>query len=107
VPLASEWSVPIPAGTSNEAWLATYQEPFNDCQTNVKEAGTVDGRPATISHTCGESHAFVFTGDRVYVFAVWTPNDTRLSASAGSKDPMLDAFISTVHLPADAGGGGG
>ena len=50
-------------------------------------------RPSTatrpsISHTCQESHAFVFIGDRAYVFAVWKPN----------QEALLRAFLSTVHF---------
>ena len=84
----SAFAAKIPAGTSAEAWRTAYQQPIDGCDVNRSESATVDGHPATISHTCQESHAFVFIGDRAYVFAVWEPN----------QEALLKAMLSTVRF---------
>ncbi len=84
----SAFAAKIPAGTSPEAWQAEYQQPIDGCDVKRTEPATVDGHQAIISHTCQESHAFVFIGDRAYVFAVWKPN----------QEALLRAFLSTVHF---------
>ncbi len=97
---ASAFSANIPAGSSKDAWLATYEDQFNECESITTETGAVDGHAATIRRGCGESQAFVFIGDRVYVFSIWSNNDRRISdpALASVKEGLLDAFILTVHF---------
>src|SRR3954454_6740292 len=82
----SAFAAKIAPRTSAEAWRTAYQQPIDGCDINRSESATVDGHPATISHTCQESHAFVFIGDRAYVFAVWEP----------TQEALLKALLSTV-----------
>jgi hypothetical protein len=89
----SAFAAKIAPGTSTDAWQTAYQQPIDGCDINRKEQAIVDGHPATISHTCQESHAFVFIGDRAYVFAVWKPD----------QEALLRAFLSTVRFHAGNG----
>lgn len=86
------FSVPLLAGTSEDEWITTYYgaEPAA-CQVTITAlvATTVDGLPARIGHSpCADSEAFVFVGDRVYVFVVWRTG----------QGPLLNAFLSTVRF---------
>jgi hypothetical protein len=53
------------------------------------EAITVDGQPALFNpDACDASQAFVFVGDRAYVFSVWRED----------QQALLKAFLSTVRF---------
>ena len=94
--LVTAFSAPVPAGMTNEAWLAAYIAPDSSgarttaCTSIDKwEAITVDGKPGQFNpDACDASQAFVFIGDRVHVFSTWRPNRVGL----------LKAFLSTVRF---------
>ncbi|HVQ23393.1 MAG TPA: hypothetical protein VMT36_08975, partial [Candidatus Saccharimonadia bacterium] len=89
------FSTPVPAGVSNEAWMARFDVPFEGCTPlplDEWEAITIDGQPAMFDpDACDASQAHVFVGDRVYRFSVWR----------GGQEPLLKAFLSTVRFHPD------
>ena len=92
------FSAPLPAGVSEDAWIGAYLEavdPAADCAGPLPEQEDVevDGRPARLIHHCHDTHAIVFSGDRVQVFAEWR----------GSNGPLLKAFLSTVRFGPNGG----
>ena len=96
------FSAPVPAGMSNEDWLAAYTAPQSDGAPTTGctpidqfEAVTVDGQPGLLNpDACDASQAFVFIGDRVYVFSAWRPGQVSL----------LKGFLSTVRFQPDTTG---
>ena len=98
---ASAFAVDLPDGEPSDEWITAYQAPSSSGCKDVglepaaSEPGTVDGRPATISHSCQDSMAFVVIGDRIYVFVL---SHQLLDSLEGSREPLLRAFVSTVHF---------
>ncbi len=98
---ASAFAVDLPDGEASDAWITAYQAPSSSgckdigLEPTASEPGTVDGRPATISHSCQDSMAFVVIGDRIYVFVL---SHQLLDSLEGSREPLLRAFVSTVHF---------
>ena len=92
----TSFSAPVPAGMSNEDWLAAYTAPDSDGAPTTGctpidqfEAITVDGQPGLLNpDACDASQAFVFIGDQVYVFSAWRPDQV----------PLLKGFLSTVRF---------
>ena len=82
----------VPAGTSEDQWITAYHKTDADsCGITIAKLvpTTVDGHPRRIGNsTCSDSQAFVFTANRVHVFAVWRDG----------QEPLLNAFLSTVKL---------
>ena len=79
----------VPAGTSEDAWLASYYAGSGFCPTMPTfEPITVDGHPGRLD-PCYDAQAFVFVGHRVYVFVIY---QTQMQ-------PLFRAFLSTVKLP--------
>jgi hypothetical protein len=85
----------VPAGTSEDAWLTSYYAGGAYCATTPSFVPmTVDGHPGRLD-TCFDAQAFVFVGQRVYVFSIWRQEE----------QPLFRAFLSTVKLPASAPSG--
>jgi hypothetical protein len=79
----------FPAGTSEDAWLTSYYAGRNYCATMPTfEPITVDGHPGRLD-PCYDAQAFVFVGNRVYVFVIYRTQ----------MQPLFRAFLSTVKLP--------
>jgi hypothetical protein len=82
----------VPAGTSEDAWLASYYAGRNYCPTMPTFVPiTVDGHPGKLD-PCYDAQAFVFVGNRVYVFVIFRTE----------MQPLFRAFLSTVKLPASS-----
>jgi hypothetical protein len=85
----------VPAGTSEEAWLTSYYTGRNYCATMPAFVPiTVDGHSGRLD-PCYDAQAFVFVGNRVYVFVIYQTD----------MQPLFRAFLSTVKLPASAPSG--
>lgn len=94
------FSLELPAGTSRDAWIASYYGPESEpspdpCSHTAIELETkeVDGHPVVFTTendtaSCGGTAAFVVVGTRLYVFSHW------LSGA----DATLEAFLSTVRF---------
>lgn len=85
------FAAPIPAGTSEDEWIASYYEasavpPQCSALTSARPI-TVDGVAGRLD-TCSDAQAFVFRDGRVYVFSVWQPDH----------EALLEAFLSTVKF---------
>jgi hypothetical protein len=87
----SGFSADVPAGTSEDEWLTSYYDGI-DCYLSAPDflPITIDGHPGRIDTTCFAAQAFVFIGERVYVFSIWRTD----------YEPLLRTFLSTVTLPA-------
>ena len=82
----------VPAGTSEDAWLASYYAGRNMCPTlPTFVAIVVAGDPGQLD-PCYDAQAFVFVGHRVYVFVIFQQNE----------QPLFRAFLSTVRFPPNA-----
>jgi hypothetical protein len=85
----------VPAGTSEDAWLASYYAGRSFCPTMPTfEPIIVDGHPGKLD-PCYDAQAFVFVGKRVYVFVIFQQQE----------QPLFRAFLSTVRFPAGAPSG--
>ena len=85
----------VPAGTSEDAWLTSYYAGGTYCPTMPTFLPiTVDGHPGRLDQ-CYDAQAFVFVGNRVYVFVIFQTEE----------QPLFRAFLSTVKFPASASSG--
>ena len=85
----------VPAGTSADAWLASYYAGRNMCPTMPTfVAIAVDSHPGMLD-PCYDAQAFVFVGNRVYIFVIFQQD----------QQPLFRAFLSTVKFPAIAPSG--
>jgi hypothetical protein len=84
----------VPAGTTEDAWLASYYAGSSYCPTMPTFVPiTVDSHPGKLD-PCFDAQAFVFVGNRVYVFVIYQQEE----------QPLFRAFLSTVKLPASPSG---
>ena len=91
----ANFAADVPAGMSEDAWLASYYAGGAYCPTTPTFVPiTVDGHPGRLD-TCFDAQAFVFVGQRVYAFSIWRTEH----------QPLFRAFLSTVRLPASAPSG--
>jgi hypothetical protein len=80
----------VPAGTSEDAWLSSYYAGSGFCPTMPTFVPvTVDGHAGRLD-PCYDAQAFVFVGNRVYVFVIYQTD----------MQPLFRAFLSTVKFPA-------
>lgn len=94
--LVTAFADDVPAGTSEDEWIAAYLEPAGEpvegCGNLSEDVRTitVDGRSGTLvnDQPCSATMAIVFSDDRVHVFAVWREN----------QEALLDAFLSEVEF---------
>jgi hypothetical protein len=85
----------VPAGTSEDAWLTSYYAGGAFCPTKPTFVPiTVDGHAGRLD-PCYDAQAFVFVGNRVYVFLVYRTQ----------QQPLFRAFLSTVRFPASGPSG--
>jgi hypothetical protein len=103
----SGWSTDVPAGTSEDAWLTSYyandatQPPNCGVTPDTFAPTTVDGHPARMATSnCDDTQAFVFIGQRVYIFGIWRDESNPSVTPYGGARRLLDAFLSTVTIPA-------
>jgi hypothetical protein len=92
----------VPAGVTELAWIDTYLAPpagtTPACTVLAKDATpiVIDGHPARLAPSCGDQTdalaAFVFVGNRMFVFAV----------SDATHVALFNVYLSTIKLPAPA-----
>jgi hypothetical protein len=88
------FAVEVPAGTSEDDWLASYYADKAFCPTLPTFLPiTVDGHPGQLD-PCYDTQAIVFIGSRAYVFAIHRP----------ASRAIFNAFLSTVRFPSDGPG---
>jgi hypothetical protein len=99
-PHVTGFAVDVPAGTSNDAWIASYYGPDakgspDPCQHVPTDLATkqVDGHPVAFwdelpNGDCEGTSAFVFMGNRVNVFFV----------GRAAQHPLFEALMSTVKF---------
>jgi hypothetical protein len=99
-PHVTAFAVDVPAGTSNDAWIAAYYGPDakgspDPCQHVPFDLATkqVDGHPVAFwdeiaAGNCEGTAAFVFIGNRVDVFFI----------GRAGQHPLLEALMSTVNF---------
>jgi hypothetical protein len=99
-PRVTAFAADVPAGTSNDAWIASYYGPDakgtpDPCQHVPVDLGTkqVNGHPVVfwnevVAGSCEGTSAFVFIGNRVYVFTI----------GRAGQQPLLEALMSTVKF---------
>jgi hypothetical protein len=97
-PHVTLFAVDVPAGTSNDAWIASYYGPDakgspDPCQHVPVDLSTkqVDGHPVVFwdeldAGDCAGTDGFVFIGNRVYVVII----------GRAGQQPLLEALMSTV-----------
>lgn len=97
-PHVTVFAVDVPAGTSNDAWIASYYGPDakgspDPCQHRPVDLGTkeIDGHPVAFwnevaAGQCEGTYAFVFVGSRVHVFYI----------GRAGQEPLFEALMSTV-----------
>jgi hypothetical protein len=85
----------VPAGTSEDAWLTSYYAGRTYCPTMPTFVPiAIDGHAGRLD-PCYDAQAFVFVGNRVYVFVIYQTE----------MQPLFRAFLSTIKLPASAPSG--
>jgi hypothetical protein len=99
--IVTAWSVAVDAGTTAEAWIATYcplnTEPCDGIQARADPI-TMDGHPGTFVQFLNDSQAFFLVDDRMYVVGVWRPDIDQSTRQYGSSSRLLRTFISTMTL---------
>jgi hypothetical protein len=85
--LVTAWSIPIPIGTSLNAWITQY---CGGCPVELGAAQPVDvdGHPGKLLKSADDVQAFVAAGERIYVVAAWR----------GWATPNLLAYLSTMKI---------
>ena len=99
-PHVTVFAVDVPAGTSNDAWIASYYGPDakgspDPCQHVPVDLATkqVNGHPVVFWNEldgaqCAGTSAFVFIGNRVHVFTI----------GRAGQQPLFEALLSTVKF---------
>jgi hypothetical protein len=85
------FAAPIPAGTSEDEWIAAYNKASSRppaCTEKIAWQPITVGGVAGRLDACEDAQAFVVRDGRIYVFSVWQPDHTAL----------LEAFLSTVKF---------
>ncbi len=90
----------VPVGTTEETFINSYLAPppgpTPTCNMLAKDMTpiVIDGRPGRLGATCGDQTpalaAFVFVGNRMFVFA----------ESDATQPAIFNAYLSTIKLPA-------
>jgi hypothetical protein len=79
----------VPPGMSEDEWLAAFYADGAFCPTIPNFVTiTVDGHAGRLD-PCYDAQAFVFIGNRVYVFAIHRTEE----------QPLFRSFLSTVRFP--------
>lgn len=98
---AAAWSVAVKSGTTLDAWIQAYcplaESPApSDCTTMPGRtvAATMDGHAGSLVRFTQDTQAFFLVNDRIYVVAIWQPEDF----IPGGVSRLLEAYLSTMHL---------
>ncbi len=93
---ASAWSVAVKPGTTAGAWVQAYcavAESNSPC-TARQVPVSMDGHAGSLVRFTEDTQAFILVGDRMYVVAIWQPEDF----IPGGVSRLLEAYLSTMHL---------
>jgi len=98
---AAAWSVAVKSGTTLDAWIQAYcvlaESPVpTDCTTMPGRtvAASMDGHAGSLVRFTEDTQAFFLVNDRIYVVAIWQPEDF----IPGGVSRLLQAYLSTMHL---------
>ena len=99
---ASAWSVPLPSGTSADEWFDDYCAiEITPCETSdPKSPASLDGHPGWFV-AGSDPQAYFGIGDRIFLVAVWQPEDNPALVRYGGGRKLVEAFLSTMRLLAD------
>jgi hypothetical protein len=96
---ASVWSVGLEPGTSADEWFLDYcaveSTPCDGNETWV--AASLDGNDGRLVRS-SDPLAYFGIGDRIYVLAVWQPEDFASLEPYGGGGRFLEALLSTMRL---------
>jgi hypothetical protein len=102
---ASAWSVAVKPGTTLDSWIQTYclvaetDSPCTALQNStvplIVRNDPLGSRIGSLVRFTQDTQAFVLVGDRMYVVAIWRPEDF----INGGVSRLLEAFTSTMLLP--------
>lgn len=96
---ASMWSVALTPGTSADEWFGDYcaveATPCEGGEPSV--AASLDGHAGRLVRA-SDPLAYFGIGDRLYMAAVWQPDDHPSVARYGGGMRLLEAFLSTMQL---------
>jgi len=95
------WSVAVKPGTTLDTWIQAYcplaESPApSDCTTMPGRtvAASMDGHAGSLVRFTGDTQAFFLVKNRMYVVAIWQPEDW----IPGGVSRLLEAYLSTMHL---------
>jgi Tol biopolymer transport system component len=99
---ASAWSVALEPGTSADQWFLDYcAVEVTPCDgTELKVTASLDGHEGWLVLS-SDPHAYFGIGDRIYLLAVWQPEDIVTLERYGGGRQFLEAFLSTMRLLPD------
>lgn len=96
---ASVWSVGLGPGTSADEWFGDYcaveATPCNGNEPSV--TASLDGHAGRLV-LASDPLAYFGIGDRLYMLAVWQPEDHPSVERYGGGRRLLEAFLSTMQL---------
>lgn len=96
---ASVWSFDLEPGTSADEWFADYcaveATPCDGTEPAVE--ASLDGHSGRLVRA-SDPLAYFGIGDRLYMLAVWQPDDHPSVARYGGGHRLLEAFVSTMRL---------
>jgi hypothetical protein len=96
---ASVWSVELEPGTSADEWFGNYcaveATPCDSDEPSV--AASLDGHAGRLVRA-SDPLAYFGIGDRLYMLAVWQPEDHPSVERYGGGHRLLEAFLSTMQL---------
>ena len=96
---ASVWSVGLEPGTSADQWFGDYcaveATPCDGTEQSV--VASLDGHAGRLVRA-SDPLAYFGIGDRLYMLAVWQPEDHPSVERYGGGGRLLEAFVSTMRL---------
>jgi hypothetical protein len=102
--LVTAWSSPVAAGTTTDSWLQTYCPKVTTPCTGLSELSrrtsgiTVDGHTGILVRFSDDTQAFVIVDNRMYIVAVWEPDNDPRTEPYGGSIRLLMAYLSTMHF---------
>jgi hypothetical protein len=100
--LVTAWSVKLAAETTPASLLESYCQantsPCTELDTRAVPVEMDDGHAGSLIPFDDSTQAFFFEGYRVYIVAVWRPEDDPGVAPYGGARRLLEGLISTMSL---------
>jgi RNA polymerase sigma-70 factor (ECF subfamily) len=104
----SAWSTTVAPGTTVESWMEAYcagqnAGPCTGIQDDAVDVETRDQHPGRLVFGPDtDTMAFILDGQTMYVVAVWRGETDPAVQPYGGARALLEAFLSTMTLPADS-----